>query len=198
MKAFVLGTVVGALAACRWRDDIAGYLSQDRAGLGRKASPETTGRGVVGNRGVKAEKTIVVDAPPNRLFRLWRDLEQLPRFMSHLERVRVTGGNRSRWTVKSPAGAKVEWDAEIINEKPGELIAWQALGHPLIDSAGSVRFERSPDGRGTLVHVSLQYRPPGAEFGHAIAALFGEAAGRQIGHDLDEFKRRVEGGDLAV
>jgi uncharacterized membrane protein len=196
MKAFLLGTLIGGLAAWRWRDDIARYVPGAR--LGRKTSPAKGGGDSVGNRGVKVEKTILIDAPADRLYRLWRDLEHLPRFMSHLERVSVTSGNRSRWTVKAPAGTKVEWEAEIINEKPGELLAWQAVGNPLVDSAGAVRFERAPDGRGTLVHVSLQYNPPGAAFGHAIAALFGEDAGRQIEEDLEAFKRRVEAGELAA
>jgi uncharacterized membrane protein len=137
----------------------------------------------------------VVNAPADRLFRLWRNLENLPRFMSHLERVTVTGGNRSRWTVKAPAGMKLEWDAEIINERPGELIAWHSIGNPMVVSAGSVRFQPAPGG-GTLVDVSLQYDPPGGELGHAVAALLGGDAGRQIEEDLRSFKRSVEAGEL--
>jgi uncharacterized membrane protein len=117
--------------------------------------------------------------------------------MSHLERVVVTG-NRSRWAVKAPAGMTVEWDAEIINERANELIAWRSVGNSMVDSAGSVRFERAPDGHGTLLHVSLQYNPPGGEMGHVLASLFGEDAGRQIEEDLQNFKRAVESGELAA
>ena len=118
--------------------------------------------------------------------------------MSHLERVKVLSETRSRWVVKAPVGMKVEWEAEIINDKPNELIAWRSTGNPLVDHAGSVNFERTPDGRGTIVRVSLQYDPPGGQFGHAVASLFNEDAGGQIAHDLQEFKRAFEAGRLAA
>jgi uncharacterized membrane protein len=171
--------------------------------LGARRAPgrrsESPGHGtIVGNLGVKVDKRITVDAPPERLFALWCNFENLPRFMSHLERVTVTGANRSRWAVRAPAGMTVEWEAEIINERPGELIAWRSIGNPMVDSAGSVRFARTPDGRGTVVDVSLQYNPPGGAVGHAVAWLFGEDAGRQIEDDLERFKRGVETGQLAA
>lgn len=153
---------------------------------------------VTGNLGIKVERTVTVHAPPDQLFRVWRNLENLPQFMSHLERVEVTGPRRSRWTLKTPVVPAIQWDAEIINEKSNELIAWQSIGHPLVNSAGSVRFEPTADGSGTHVHVSLQYDPPGGRVGHAVAALFGEDAGQQIDRDLQSFKRAMERGERAA
>lgn len=152
---------------------------------------------VTGNLGVKIEKTIRVNAPRDQVFRLWRNFENLPRFMSHLERVSVTGPKRSRWTVKAPAGMHVEWEAEIINEIPNELIAWQSIGNPMVASAGSVRFEGGLDGQ-TAIHVSLQYDPPGGEVGHAVATLLGEDAGQRIEEDLENFQSAVESGRLVA
>ena len=57
-----------------------------------------------GNRGVKIEREIVVNASPETLYHIWRDLQQLPRFMSHLERVERLDDRRSRWTLKTPTG----------------------------------------------------------------------------------------------
>jgi uncharacterized membrane protein len=149
-----------------------------------------------GNRGVKIEREITVNAPADTLYRIWRDLENLPRFMSHLERVERLGDRRSRWTLKTPAGVPaIRWDAEIINDQPGELIAWQSVGGS-VDHAGSVRFERAPDGRSTIVRVSLQYDPPGGAIAHTLASLFGQDAGSQIDADLQEFKRAVEAGEI--
>jgi uncharacterized membrane protein len=91
---------------------------------------------------------------------------------------------------------KVEWEAEIINEKPNELIAWRSTDNALVDHAGSVNFERQ--GAATLLRVSLQYDPPGGQFGHAIASLFNEDAGGQIENDLQEFKKAFEEGRLAA
>src|SRR5262245_22728053 len=87
---------------------------------------------------------------------------------------------------------------EIINERPGELIAWQSIGGAAVDHAGSVRFEPADDGRSTVVRVELQYDPPAGQVGHAVAALFGQDAGSQIESDLREFKRAVEAGEMTA
>ena len=131
-----------------------------------------------------------------RVYDVWRNLENLPRLLSHVERVEVLDRTRSRWTVKGPAGARVSWDAELINDKPGELIAWRTTDSTLVNHAGSVTFE--PAGSGTRVRVSLQYDPPGGRFGHAVASLVSADAGSQVTHDLAEFKRALEEGRLAA
>src|SRR5216110_3163004 len=150
----------------------------------------------VGNLGVKIDESIVVNAPAQRVYEVWRNLENLPRLLSHVERVEVLDRTRSRWTVKGPAGAHVSWDAELINDKPGELIAWRTTDSTLVNHAGSVTFE--PAGSGTHVRVSLQYDPPGGRFGHAVASLVSADAGSQVAHDLAEFKRALEEGRLAA
>jgi uncharacterized membrane protein len=149
-----------------------------------------------GNRGIKVEREVSVAVPPEVLYRIWRDLGNLPRFMSHLERVDRVDDRRSRWTLKTPTGVpSIQWDAEIVNDRPGELIAWQSAGGS-VDHAGSVQFERVADGRSTRARVALQYDPPGGEIGHTLAALFGQDAGRQIEADLAELKRAVEAGEM--
>ena len=149
----------------------------------------------VGNLGVKIDRHVTVAAPPDRLYGIWRNFENLPRLLSHVERVEVLSPTRSRWTLKAPVG--VSWDAELINDKINELIAWRTVGNPWVNHAGSVTFE--PLGHmGTRVHVSLQYDPPGGRIGHAVAALFSEDAGSQVEEDLDAFKRAVEEGRLAA
>jgi uncharacterized membrane protein len=150
----------------------------------------------VGNLGVKLERDIVVAAPPERLYRFWRDVENLPRIMSHLERVEVLGPTRSRWKAKAPVGLTVEWEAEIINDQPPRLIAWRTEPGSPVAHAGSVRF--TPIGAGTRIGVSLQYDPPGGELGHAVAALMDADAGARIEQDLARFKQAIESGRLAA
>lgn len=152
-------------------------------------------RRTVGNLGVKIDREIVVNAPPERLYGIWRNFENLPRLLSHVERVEVSSPTRSRWTLKAPIG--ISWEAELINDKLNELIAWRTVGNQWVNHAGSVTFE--PIGNGaTRVHVSLQYDPPGGRIGHAVAALFAEDAGSQVEDDLADFKRAVEEGRLAA
>src|SRR5262249_11960290 len=131
------------------------------------------------------------------VYRAWHDLENLPRFMSHLRSVRKDG-NRSRWVAKAPAGMSAEWDAQIVNDKPGRLIAWRSLEGSEVRTAGSVHFNPTRDGRGTEVLVELKYDPPGGKLGTWLAWLFGEEPGRQVREDLQRFKEMMESGQGAA
>ena len=152
---------------------------------------------VRGNLGTKIERSLVVYAPPDRIFRYWRNFTNLPRFMENLDSVQVLDTRRSHWVSRGPAGVRLEWDAEIINEIPDELIAWRSTGGD-VDHAGSVRFEPGPGGRGTTVRVSLQYDPPGGSTGHTVAAWLGSDAGARVEQDLHNLKRVIEGGEAVA
>jgi len=147
-------------------------------------------------RGIKVEKSITINRSPEELYRFWRELENLPRFMDHLESVTQTDQKRSRWAAKGPAGKSVTWEAEIINEKENELIAWRSLPGADVDNAGSVRFDPAPAGRGTEVQVVLEYDPPGGRLGAAVAKLWGEEPEQQIDEDLRHFKQIMEAGEV--
>lgn len=151
--------------------------------------------GVPGNKGFRVEKAIEIRRSPAQVFSYWRQLENLPKFMPHLRSVRETGPGRSHWIVKGPAGRPVEWDAEIINEHPGRMIAWQTLPGAEVQSAGTVRFNPLHGGRNTRVNVVLQYEPPAGGFGATVARIFGETPGRQLDQDLARFRDLVETDD---
>ena len=152
--------------------------------------------GVPDNFGTKIERTIAINRSPEEVFQFWRNLENLPQFMEHVESVQVLDDRRSHWRVKAPAGREVEWDAEIINEHPNELIAWQSLPGAEVQNAGSVRFENAPGNRGTIVKVALEYQPVGGALGAKIAKLFGEAPEQQIDEDLRRLKAILEAGEV--
>ena len=114
--------------------------------------------GLLMPRAWKVERSIVVYAPQERVFRFWRNFANLPRFMKHLEEVRVLDDRRSHWVARSVGGVRVEWDAEIHNYIPNELIAWRSLEGADIPNAGSVRFERATGGRGTVVKGLHEWR----------------------------------------
>jgi uncharacterized membrane protein len=146
---------------------------------------------------VKASSAITVNAAPDDLYARWRDLERLPSFMYHLASVQATGDRRSHWVAKAPAGTTVEWDAELTDDVPGRRIGWRSLEGASVANNGSVRFEPAPGGRGTEVHVVLEYSPPGGALGAVVAKLFGEEPNQQIGDDLRRFKQIVETGEIA-
>jgi uncharacterized membrane protein len=148
------------------------------------------------DRGIHVDVAFTVAKPREELFTFWRNFENLPKFMKHVESVTVKDDGKSRWVVRAPAGRTVEWDAEIINEEPGRLIAWRSLGGADVDNAGSVRFEDAPGDRGTEVRVVLDYIPPGGTVGKWVAMLFGEAPELTIKEDLRRFKRLMEAGEI--
>lgn len=142
-------------------------------------------------------KAITINRRAEDLYAFWRNFENLPRFMRHLESVRSAGGRRSHWVAKAPAGMTVEWDAELVDDRPNELIAWRSLRNADVDNSGSVRFRPAPGGQGTEVLVELRYDPPGGSAGDALAMLFGEAPEQQLHDDLRRFKQVMETGEIA-
>jgi uncharacterized membrane protein len=180
----------GASLVCRaitGRSRVYRTLGINTANQG-KSAVASVGHG----QGIKVEKSVTVDRPPEELYRFWRNLENLPRFMNHLESVIELDDRRSHWVAKAPAGAKVEWDAEIYNEKQNELIAWRSVENSDVNHAGSVRFEQAPNGRGTEVKVVINYQAPAGKLGTALAKLFGEEPEIQLEDDLPRFKRLME------
>lgn len=145
---------------------------------------------------IRLVKAVTINRSPEELYRFWRDFRNLPRFMKHLESVEVTGENRSHWVARAPAGTTVEWDAEIFEDRPGELIAWRSLEGADVDNVGTVRFDRAPGGRGAIVRVNLQYRPPAGLIGKGVAKLFGENPEWQVKDDLRRFKQVMETGEV--
>jgi uncharacterized membrane protein len=118
--------------------------------------------------------------------------------MRHLQSVEVLDATRSRWRASAPAGMKVQWEAEIVEEREPELIAWRSVEGSTIRNSGSVRFVRAPGARGTEVHVDMRYEPPAGTVGRSIAWLFGRDADQQISDDLRRVKQLLETGEIAV
>jgi uncharacterized membrane protein len=147
-----------------------------------------------GSRGVHVEHSVLIHKRAAQLFRYWRNFENLPKFMQHLESVAMREEGVSHWVAKGPAGTKVEWDARIINEVEDKLIAWQSLKGSDISTAGSVNFDEN-DGN-TVVHIHMQYSPPGGKVGAGIAYAFGEEPNIQVQEDLRRFKWLMETGAI--
>jgi uncharacterized membrane protein len=147
-----------------------------------------------GNRGIHVEQAVTVNKPVGEVYRFWRNFENLPRFMQHLESVAQREEGISHWVARGPAGTRVQWDARIINEVDGKVIGWQSLDGSMISTAGSVNFRETP--HGTEVRVHLQYNPPGGKLGAAVARMFGEEPNLQVTEDLRRFKRLLETGEI--
>ncbi len=141
-------------------------------------------------------RSITINRPPEEVYEFWRDLTNLPTFMSHLESVEMQGG-RSTWRAKGPAGLHISWDAKTVLDRPGECIAWRSVeSSTSVPNRGVVRFKVAPGDRGTELQVELKYEPPGGVVGAAFAKLFGEEPGQQIDGDLRRLKQVLETGEV--
>lgn len=143
-------------------------------------------------------ESVTIGVPRDALYRYWRNFANLPRFMRHLVAVRVVNERRSHWMAQAPAGRIVEWDAEIVEEVPGELLRWRSLPDADVTNFGVVRFTDAPAGQATEVSVEIQYVPPGGSLGAAIARYTGEEPQWQLADDLRRLKQLAEAGELRL
>ncbi len=150
------------------------------------------------DKGIKVERVVTIDCPAEQLYQFWRNFENLPHFMHHLKSVTMSDTIHSHWVADAPAGTKVEWDAEIINEKPNQLIAWRSLPGSQIGNAGSVYFTPAPGNRGTEVKVVLEYDPPAGKVGDTVAKMFGASPDQEVREALRHFKEIMEAGEIAT
>ncbi len=151
-----------------------------------------------GRKIVDVKTAVTVNKAPDELYRYWHDFAHLPQFMDHLESVQVVSAQRSHWKAKAPAGTTVEWDADIVDDRPNEVIAWRSVEGAAVRNEGSVRFTPAPGGRGTEVRVEMRYDVPGGALGATIAKLFGEEPGQQARDDLRCFKQVMETGEKTM
>jgi uncharacterized membrane protein len=155
-----------------------------------------SGASVRDNRGFKVVRTVTINRPRHELYAFWKNFENLPRFMKHLKAVKIKDSRFSHWEASAPAGRTVSWEAEIINERENELIAWRSREGSDIDNAGSVRFKDAPARRGTEVTVALEYVPPAGILGKTIAKWLGEDPEVNVSDDLRRFKAMMETGEI--
>jgi uncharacterized membrane protein len=149
-------------------------------------------------RDVHVETSISIDRSPEELYAFWRDFTNLPVFMMNLESVTLLDSVRSHWIANGPLGKRVEWDAEVYNDKENELIAWRSLENADVLNAGSVRFEAGPEGHGTFVRVTVNYNPPAGAIGASLAKFLGAEPQQLIKEDLRRLKQMMEAGEMAT
>lgn len=150
------------------------------------------------NTAVTANNSVVIKKPKEELYAYWRNLENLPNFMSHLEEVNELDERLSEWSAEIPGGlGTIEWEAEVIREEKNRLIVWRSLPGSEIENSGEVRFEDVPGGKGTIVESTITYRPPAGEIGGLAAKLVNPALKKVVENDLKQFKKLMEKGGRA-
>lgn len=166
---------------------------------------DTTGKTAGGQpvrrleNGVEIQRAVTINRSPAEVYLFWRNLENLPRFMDHLESVTLTGAKSSHWVARTPMGnVPLEWEAEITEERPNEMIAWGSLPGSSVMTTGQVVFRRAPGNRGTEVHVRMQFTPPGGPVGTVVAKLVNKITSQSVKEDMRRFKEIMEAGEVAT
>jgi uncharacterized membrane protein len=188
----LLGTLVSVAGADLLTHSITGHHIHETFGI------KSSDWRIPHQLGVQMQRSLCVGVEPQQAYEYFRNFQNLPRFMKHLESVSILDTERSHWVVKGPAGTHVEWDARIINDQPGEMISWRSENDPGVSNAGSVQFVKAPQGRGTILRVSLQYAPPAGALGAVTAKLFGEEPELQLRADLKRLKQVLETGEITT
>ena len=142
---------------------------------------------------INIRSSFTVDKPRHKVYDFWRKLDNLPLFMKHLESVETIDSTYSYWVLKLPAGvATVSWHAEIVKDEPNEMIGWSSLPDSMINNAGKVRFQDTPDGMGTIVDIVISYQPPAGGLGTGIAKILNPVFKRMVDKDVQNFKQYMD------
>ncbi|MGH7848530.1 MAG: SRPBCC family protein [Candidatus Binatia bacterium] len=145
--------------------------------------------------GVQFEESITIHKPVTEVFSSWRQIENLPRFMSHVESVTPLDGRQSHWIARIPAPLRLEWDATITDEQEDRKIAWRSLPRSQVHHNGAVFFHSLPARDATEVKIIFSCKPPAGSVGAAVAELFAILTEHQLREDLRAFKAVIEAGE---
>jgi uncharacterized membrane protein len=143
-----------------------------------------------------AQSSVLLNCSPSEAYRFWRDLENLSLFMNHIESVTETSDRQSKWVAIGPAGRRISWTAEIVDQREGEIIAWRSLPESEIEVDGVVEFVEAPGGRGTYLTAITRYRPPAGAVGNAVAKMLGKDPNFLMRQDLRRLKALIETGEI--
>ena len=146
---------------------------------------------------LQVRRLVTINASPDEVYRYWRDLENLPTFMHHIRSVKDLGDNRSHWVART-AGIPIEWDAEIVDDDPGSMIAWRSVDSAVLRHAGIVRFTGADPRPGAIVEVEMEIRLPLGPLTRTLSNVFDKLPEAQVGMDLRALKQLLETGEVAT
>ena len=164
----------------------------------RNPDPAATGLDVESDSDELIGRTVSINRPRQQLYEFWRDFRNLPLFMDNIENVQVLEGGRSHWTVRGPADTDLDWDSEITEDVPGEIIEWRSIEGADVKNSGRVEFRDSSNGRGTIVTVTVTYDPPAGALGKVFAKVFRREPRIQARQELRRFKQLMETGEIPI
>jgi uncharacterized membrane protein len=143
-------------------------------------------------------RTVTINRPRHEVYAFWRNLQNLPQFMENVVSITSTGPQRSHWVVTAPGDRRVEWESEIVEDIPDQLLRWKSVADSDITHSGHIEFRDAHGGRGTEVTATILYDPPAGAVGKLIAKPFQEEPKIQSRRDLRRLKQLLETGEIAT
>ena len=137
----------------------------------------------------KVEKDVHVDVPVARAYEIWSTFEAFPAFMRNIESI-DQDGSKLHW-VATVRGKREEWDAEITEQTPNQVVAWRSTSG--VENHGAVRFEEHEGG--THVYVTIEYHRNSLE---AVGDTLTHAVASEVQQNLDDFKTYAEMGEPVI
>ncbi|RFA31140.1 hypothetical protein CAI21_00300 [Alkalilimnicola ehrlichii] len=190
----LLGLAMGAIGGVLIYRGASGHCAMYEQ-LGR-SSASPSDKGLIGDSEIRVTTGITIDRSPDELYSYWRNFEHLPQFMRHIVDVTQFDERRSHWVAEAPFGKTLEWDAEVIEDRTNEKIAWRSMEGSQLQNEGEIRFRPLAEGRGTEVEVDMCYRPPGGKLGTTMARYFNGITKQEIQEDIRRFKQLMEAGEM--
>ncbi len=138
-------------------------------------------------------KSTDVDVPVSTAYNQWTQFESFPQFMDGVESITQDGDTHTHWVVKV-GGVKREFDTEITDQVPDQVIAWRSTGGDTGGHTGRVTFE-SLGATSTRVNIELGWEPEGVIEKAGAALGFDQ---RQVDKSADDFKEFIEGRGAAT
>lgn len=157
---------------------------------------EWLGRNTAQDGPVEVTSSVTINKPADALYRLWREPDTLSRIMGQFADVESFGENRMHWRTPEVMGKSLEWDADITEQRAGELLCWRSSGDAPLPNDGEVHFHEALPGNGTEVRLTMRFHPPGGALGRAAIKALGPTPRSLACKALDRFKSLAETGEI--
>ena len=142
------------------------------------------------------ERAITIGTSADALYQCLRQPQTLAQIVGPFAVVTPLDADRIRWMVSGPLGRRFEWETQVVESRPGELLRWESQAGAPVPNKGTVSFRPAPANRGTEVVLRIDIDPPGGLLGVAVAQRFGVVPDVYAAKALRRFKSLVEAGEI--
>lgn len=146
------------------------------------------------NHSVKVIRAVTIRQSANDLYAFCKNEESLAQVLNQSVAISREDAETAVWSIMLPDNQRAECRVQIINDHPGELLAWSSIEGSEISCAGTLRFEKAMGSESSEIIVTLEYDPPKGKLGALFEKISGQDVGRQLSNALNRLKDAIESG----